>query len=309
MKICCCLVCLIFSLTLAAKSFFLLGKYQNVTVKKVTLSGIHISHDEGESCLKVDELSELERASLAEEVALYEALHKKKKASKQRKNNRLKLKLEQEKELEAFLKDIKTLTEPKLLQWLKKYNSTPDNFTALKRYFAYASNRDQVIKAIMMRFATFENEYLQKIADKCKNKSYDEINKVLISHFNLDIDKCTDEFLKKKFTKATKLDDFIKMLADTREAEKKRKERKANLSSSSSSFFGMSSGSFSMHSRHGTAAVYGVKGQEYLKYCPNCGGKGQLTKVDMGNLYDLNNNTARTYQIQCPDCRGTGRIR
>ena len=209
----------------------------------------------------------------------------------------------------TFLKDIKTLTEPKLLQWLKKYNSTPDNFTALKRYFAYASNRDQVIKAIMMRFATFENEYLQKIADKCKNKSYDEINKVLISHFNLDIDKCTDEFLKKKFTKATKLDDFIKMLADTREAEKKRKERKANLSSSSSSFFGMSSGSFSMHSRHGTAAVYGVKGQEYLKYCPNCGGKGQLTKVDMGNLYDLNNNTARTYQIQCPDCRGTGRIR
>ena len=71
MKICCCLVCLIFSLTLSAKSFFLLGKYQNVTVKKVTLSGIHITHDEGVACLKVDELSELERASLAEEVTVY----------------------------------------------------------------------------------------------------------------------------------------------------------------------------------------------------------------------------------------------
>ncbi|MBO5924312.1 MAG: hypothetical protein J6Q81_07340, partial [Lentisphaeria bacterium] len=138
-KLCYITMSILFSFTAWAETFLFFGGYRNVKVQKISLQGIHITHEEGTAILKVDELSELQKVSLANEIALFNAMHKKKRDAAQKKHLRKQLKIEQEKELADLLKNIKSYSQKHLLNWLKTRNLYRRNYIAFERRFHYAT--------------------------------------------------------------------------------------------------------------------------------------------------------------------------
>ena len=304
-KLCYITMSILFSFTAWAETFLFFGGYRNVKVQKISLQGIHITHEEGTAILKVDELSELQKVSLANEIALFNAMHKKKRDAAQKKHLRKQLKIEQEKELADLLKNIKSYSQKHLLNWLKTRNLYRRNYIAFERRFHYATNKEQAFAAISKKLEYFEHELFQQLLEECKNKDFKQIDDLLYKNFRCGIDTCTDDFLKKQFSKVENLNELTIILAVKRKEKENFEAEKKSIAHTSKSPFDKDSSVITYtHSQFATA--FGMTGQT-SNVCPNCGGEGRLKKIDMGNLLDPANTRAKVYYVPCLDCYGSGR--
>ena len=181
-KILCVCLSLFMIVTLFAegRTFKKLGRFTDVKIVHITWKGIRIKHSKGSCYIKDKDLSKPEQQLLAKEIGVW----KEKLAKHDRRVNAKKQsRAEQEKELDAFLKQLPKMNAKAICNWFQKNIGTtpyePDFKVKFFSTYGFAKNKFKVMDACTKRLISIDVADFNALKEKCEPEPIAKINGII----------------------------------------------------------------------------------------------------------------------------------